>query len=488
MRTKQLKPHYKNIVKLFDFKRRPIEDDEILEKYLFDKDDELINRKMSFTIVRDDDEDLVEPIEVSGTIIGVYRALSYTFYVVSEMVDDQKVIHYVAINAFRDVKLTNKETMLETMRKQIKAFVKTNDFYLRFMAAMLACAMIFVIVLVRIANRPEPLLLDYYNGSLDKIESTEELYDNISSAVVLIEIYSAIGEDSASATGMIISDDGYLISCAHIYSNIPSPKFMITLNDGTKQSAVLIAGDTESDVALFKITRPDRKYPTVKFADSSNLKNGEECVVLGFPGGIGVQPMLTKGVISSTSIQKSNLAGYTSRYIQTDATANPGNSGGGLFNMNGLCVGIVTSKYVDIHYDNTTYSVPSQTIKKIVNSLYYDGHVARPTLGIAVSDTSPQDLELGIPFGSKVATVEEYSNAHGKLNVGDIITKLNGVKITPTNTLIDILSEMDVSNLTVVLEVFDPTTMEYRIVEFKASVRLNSTGVIFEVAKPPVLE
>ena len=486
MRTKQIKPHYQELVKLFDFKHRPLDDDTILQKYLFDKDDELIHRKMSFTIVNDDD--LEEPMEVSGTILGVYRALNYTFYVVSEKVNDEEVLHYVVINAFRDVKLTDKATMLATMRKQINALGKNNDLLLRILAACLACAMIAIIVIARIANQPEPLLLDYYNGSIAKVENTEQLYEQVSPAVVLVDIYSAIGYESASATGMIISEDGYFISCAHIYSGIPSPKFMVTLNDGTKQSAVLVAGDVESDIALFKITRPDRKYDTVKFADSNDLKNGQECVILGFPGGVGVQPMLTKGVISSTDLQKTNPGGYTSEFIQTDASANPGSSGGGLFNMDGLCVGLINSKYVDIHYDNTTYGVPSETIKKVVNSLYYNGHVARLTLGISVADTLPQDIEKGIPFGSQVITVAEYSDAYGKVNVGDIITKLNGVKITPSNTIIDMLSEMDTNNLTVVVEIFDVNTMTYKIVEFQASVRLNSTGVIFETQEPPVLE
>ena len=146
--------------------------------------------------------------------------------------------------------------------------------------------------------------------------------------------------------------------------------------------------------------------------------------------------------------------------------------------MKGQVIGLLNSKYVDIHYDNTAYGVPSKTIKRVINDLYYKGQVIRPTLGITITALYPEDVEKGLPFGSKVVEVQETSGAFEKLKVGDIIVKCNGQSITPEYELLDILDTVTTDNLDIVLEVYDVEALVYYTVEFKATPRYNVTGYV----------
>ena len=175
-------------------------------------------------------------------------------------------------------------------------------------------------------------------------------------------------------------------------------------------------------------------------------------------------------------VRHSNLTGYLNSYIQTDATANPGNSGGGLFNMKGQVIGIVTSKYTQSNYEGTIYSISSKTIKQVINDLFYTGYVSRPTLGITFTTTTNLELDQGIPYGSKVAEVKDTSKAFGLLNSGDIILEVNGKAISPAYELYDVLLDLPTDNPELTCKVYNPETKETKIVTFSATMRYSSTG------------
>jgi serine protease Do len=325
-------------------------------------------------------------------------------------------------------------------------------------------------------KQPEPLLVEFSSTQTHDYSNMAELYEDHHAGIVTVYTYSAAEEKQSVATGMLITKDGYLISCTHIYDDIPNAKFSIVLSDGSMHPAVFVTGDVESDICLLKIVSPDRNYPIVQFGDSDETRPGDKCVIMGFPGGASVEPIITSGIISSMDVRHSNLTGYLNSYIQTDAIANPGNSGGGLFNMKGQVIGIITSKYTQSNYEGTIYSISSKTIKQVINDLFYTGYVSRPTLGITFTTTTNLELDQGLPYGSKVVEVKDTSKAFGLLNSGDIILEVNGKAISPAYELYDVLLALPTDNPELTCKVYNPETKETKTVTFSATMRYSSTG------------
>lgn len=462
---KKIKQHYQKIIQLSKQKFLQTPDDELLSLYQFNKDVDNLLKEYEIVI----NEELYV-----GYLTGIYH-INNMCYLRMEC-DSQEI--YVACNTdlFGGIIVSKTEFMNE-FRKQCRTFRyerkrEKNTFYFFTIAAL--C----VILVIYLAPKHEDLLIDYSNNKTHNYSSIAELYEHKSSGIVLIETYNTDVEEpsGSTASGMMITEDGYLISCAHIYTDTPNAKFNVILEDGTIHKAIFVAGDVESDISLLKIVNPDRKYDIVTFADSDKVNNGDQCVILGFPGGVSITPVVTSGIISHTDVRHSSLTGHLNSYIQTDATANPGNSGGGLFNMKGQVIGIVTSKYSQTNYEGTIYSVSSKTIKQVVNDLFYKGYVARPTLGITFTTVSNADRDAGLPYGSQVVEVKDTSNAIELLKSGDIIVSVNGVALSPAYELYDALLSVTEDNPTVTFEVLDKETNTYKTVSFDAQMRYSSSG------------
>ena len=462
---KKIKSHYNKIVQMPKKKFLQLSDDELLSLYQFNKDVDNLLKEYEVVI----NEDLYV-----GYLTGIYYTNNNCYF---RMECDSKEIYFICNNDVHGGTLISKEKFLQDFRKQCRDLRfdrkrEQSTFYIFTVIAL--CA----ILLIYFVPKHEDLLIDYSNDKTHNYSSIAELYESRSSGVVLIETYNTgVEEPSGStASGMMITKDGYLISCAHIYTDTPNAKFNIILADGSIHKAIFVAGDVESDISLLKIVNPDREYDTVTFADSDKVNIGDQCVILGFPGGVSITPVITSGIISHTDVRHSSLTGYLNSYIQTDATANPGNSGGGLFNMKGQVIGIVTSKYTQTNYEGTIYSVSSKTIKQVINDLFYKGYVARPTLGITFTTVTNADRDSGLPYGSQVVEVKDTSNALGLLKTGDIIVAVNGKNLTPAYELYDALLTVTEDKPTVTFEIFDQETKTYRTVSFDAKMRYSSSG------------
>lgn len=323
--------------------------------------------------------------------------------------------------------------------------------------------------------------------------SIKELYDAVSNSVVSIEIYADGAAGHGTATGMIISEDGHLISCDHIYEGWTNPKFKVIVSDGTAYQAVFVAADKEADISILKIVEAPVTFQPVVFGDSDDLVSGEQCVILGFPGGNTVNPVVTSGLISAPKIEINGSTGYVNEYVQTDATANPGNSGGGLFNMSGQVVGIVTSKYTATNYENTTYSIGSTQIENVVNQLLKDGSVTRISLGITFQETSNVDVDGGIPYGCKLITVVEGGAMSGFVRPGQIIVECNGKELSRATSMYSILFGGELEGTRLSVKVYDPDTDSYFTVEFDAKTRESTnsyvtTPVVLEPPRKPDVE
>ena len=303
----------------------------------------------------------------------------------------------------------------------------------------------------------------------DTDESTAaEVYEQINKSIVGIYVYNTSGL-AAQASGVIYSDDGYVVTNDHIYSEVPLPKFKVYTYDGKEYDAEYVAGDSISDLAVIKVKNANLKAAV--FGNSGELYCGENVVAVGRPNGAAESSSITKGIISALNRRVKTTSNYSSRLIQTDSAINPGSSGGALVNMYGQVVGITSSKLAGVAYDLVGYSIPTTTVKRIVEELISNGKVTtRAKLGITY--TAIDSVMSGIKgydyVGLYVASVGEDSDLYGKLSAGDVITHINGIEITKDDVVLDIIDDSKAGDKVTLTVISSGSTREY-----EATLRAN---------------
>lgn len=262
--------------------------------------------------------------------------------------------------------------------------------------------------------------------------------EKVSDSVVGILCYSDDAPDKADTTtassqgsGIIFSQDGYVITNAHVIGNSKTAyAIRVVTSDGKVYKAGVVGYDSRTDIAVLKMDDAKGLTPAT-FGDSSQLEVGQDIIVVGNPGGLDYQNTTTKGVISALD-RKLSTSSLT-KYIQTDAAINPGNSGGPLVNYYGQVVGITTSKIVSETYEGMGFAIPSQTVKSIVDTLVKNGYVeGRVKIGISgIAVTSDQASNYNIPQGIYVQSIVSGGPCDGtSLEEGDIITEVDDETIT----------------------------------------------------------
>ena len=221
-------------------------------------------------------------------------------------------------------------------------------------------------------------------------------------------------------SGFITSDDGYVVTNAHVIDDAESIR--VTLKDRRELDAKLIGVDKASDLALLKIDA--KNLPAVTIGDSSELKVGQWVVAIGAP--FGLEHSASQGIVSALA-RSLNQPGTTYvPFIQTDVAVNPGNSGGPLFDLKGNVVGVNSMIYSRSGgYQGISFSIPSNTVKNVINQLKTKGFVSRGKLGVHIQDVS-QDLadsfNLPSPTGALVSKIESGSAAEkAGFKHGDVI-------------------------------------------------------------------
>ena len=277
--------------------------------------------------------------------------------------------------------------------------------------------------------------------------NTEQVADLVSPSVVVITteqvVYSQwswYGQnqvESGAGSGVIISSDGYILTCAHVVDGAST----ITVTIGDKDyTATLVGEDTTSDIAVIKIDADGLTPATVGNSDS--LKVGQSVMAVGNPlGELG--GTVTGGMISalnrSVTIQGSSSVN-TMSLIQMDASVSPGNSGGGLFNMNGELIGIVNAKSSSSDAEGLGFAIPINDAIKVAQELLENGYVTgRPYLGItylAVTDAQTAS-QLGVnAYGVYVVEVVKGGPAEkAGLQAGDRIVSVDGTEIASKDDL-----------------------------------------------------
>lgn len=257
-------------------------------------------------------------------------------------------------------------------------------------------------------------------------------------------------------SGVIISEDGYIVSNAHVVENATEIK--VTLQDGNKYSARLAGIDLVADVALLKIDdaeHPDRKFDYALLGNSDDIIIGEWCVALGNPFGLfdlNKKPTATVGVVSGTNLDfgaRQNGVVYQDM-IQTDAAINEGNSGGPLINAEGKVIGINTFIFTGSNYSHGSiglgFAIPINRIKDIVLELKEFGKVDRNyKTGLSVQDLDPyiaKVLKLNVTSGVIVTNVESGSAGDkAGILVGDVLLEVNETKITSGRSITNLIYE-----------------------------------------------
>ena len=266
-----------------------------------------------------------------------------------------------------------------------------------------------------------------------------QVYEKVNKSVVGIAIYNTEGIGS-QASGVFYSEDGYIVTNDHIYSEMSSPKFKVYTSDGKEYDAEYVAGDKVSDLAVLKIK--SGKFEVAEFGDSDSIVCGENVVAIGRPNDATRSSSITKGIISVTSRRVQTTSSYSARLIQTDSAINPGSSGGALVNMYGQIIGITSSKLASVEYDAVGYAIPTTTVKRIVDELIKTGKIeTRAKLGISYTAVNSIVAEISgySSTGILVVDVSADSDLYGQIEKGDLITYINDIQITSDDVVLDFI-------------------------------------------------
>ena len=250
-------------------------------------------------------------------------------------------------------------------------------------------------------------------------------------------------ENIASGSGVIISEDGYIITNRHVINN--AKEIEVVLNDKRTYSAKILGEDSNSDLALLKIE--ENELPFLKFDNSNNLKVGEWVLAVGNP--YNLNSTVTAGIISAKS-RKINILndGGIESFIQTDAAINSGNSGGALVNTNGNLIGINTAIQSKTgSFSGYGFAIPSNMAEKIINDLKIYGEVRRAYIGIHITDINMQvqkELKLNSLEGVLISKVLENSAAElAGIKDLDVILEINGIKVNSTSELHELIIQFN---------------------------------------------
>ncbi len=236
-----------------------------------------------------------------------------------------------------------------------------------------------------------------------------------------------------AGSGVIISEDGYIITNHHVIEDANS--VTVTLRDGqTSYTAAVIGSDSENDIALLKVDAKGLTAAT--FGDSSTLAVGDYVVAIGNPlGELG--GTVTDGIISALA-RDVTIEGENMTLLQTNAQISPGNSGGGLFNANGELVGIVNAKDSATEVEGIAFAIPINNVLDIIDDLKSYGYVTgKIDIGMQLTDITSKDTAFyyGVnQTGCYVLSVTRGSNAEeAGFHTGDLITKVNGTSVSTSS-------------------------------------------------------
>lgn len=262
---------------------------------------------------------------------------------------------------------------------------------------------------------------------------------------------------TASGSGIIISEDGYILTNNHVVSSSSSDsnsyyqiseatKVTVTLfNDETEYEAKIVGQDEQTDLAVIKIEKTG--LTKAEFADSDDVKVGEFAMAVGNP--VNMTSTVTTGIVSAVNRKITDSDGKTYTCIQTDAAINSGNSGGALVNAQGKVIGINTLKLSGTGIEGIGFAIPINSTTDITSQLIQYSKVKRPFIGISgidLDETTAKKYNLVV--GIYVKSVEDFSSAEkGGLKSGDVIIEADGKSIKSMDELNEIKNSHQIGDI-----------------------------------------
>ncbi len=240
----------------------------------------------------------------------------------------------------------------------------------------------------------------------------------------------------ASGSGVIISDDGYIVTNNHVIAG--ADKIEVTLNDRRIYDAEIVGADASTDVALLKIK--EKGLPFLNYGNSDAVKIGEWVLAVGNP--FNLNSTVTAGIISAKG--RNNILDVSKRpiesFIQTDAAVNPGNSGGALVNTNGELIGINTAIASNNGaYQGYSFAVPVNIVKKVISDMVEFGTVQRAYIGVSIQDIDSKfaaDKNIKQLNGVYVNGVNLGGSAQeAGIEEGDVITRIQDIPVSSVSEL-----------------------------------------------------
>ena len=281
-----------------------------------------------------------------------------------------------------------------------------------------------------IGAEAEPAVPDLNQETEDLIyvSDVSDIVKKARASVVGVEAETYAGYvTSSTGSGIILSEDGYIITNSHVISGCDS--IVVTLDSGEEYAAFVVGDDSYSDIAVLKIDAENLDAATL--GDSDQVEVGQPAIAIGNPTGY-LQGTTTFGIISG--VDRNMVVNNTvMNLLQTDAAINVGNSGGPLLNKHGEVVGINSAKVSVSGYEGLGFAIPINVARPIAEELVRNGSItSRPMLGVnAVRLSSMASGFYGMPQGLYLTDVDEESYAFAAgLKAGDVITHINEIRVT----------------------------------------------------------
>ena len=290
------------------------------------------------------------------------------------------------------------------------------------------------------AKRAMPTVVNIYTSKEVKVQRQPFMDDP-----VFRYFFGGDGEGQSQkssnlGSGVIVSDQGYILTNAHVVE--AADEIEVALADNRRAKAKVIGTDPETDLAVIKIDLP--KLPAITFGQSETAQVGDLVLAIGNPFGVG--QTVTFGIISA--LARSHLGINTfENFIQTDAAINPGNSGGALVDINGNMIGINTAIYSRTPGGASLgigFAIPAATAKLVLDQLVQTGTVTRGWIGVAVQDLTEElaeSLKLADQKGTLITEVFSDTPADkAGMKTGDLLIAVDGKPVTDSSSMLTLIS------------------------------------------------
>jgi len=305
-------------------------------------------------------------------------------------------------------------------------------------------------------TKTEKLVLEESSAVVDSVKKISPSVVSITTTTNVQDVFGRTLSQEGGGTGFIITSDGLIATNKHVASDM-NAQYSVFTSDGKEYKAKVQAVDSFNDFAVLKIEATG--LPVVDLGDSDNIDVGQWVIAIGNALG-EFQNTVTVGVVSAKNRKITASGGGESEQlnglIQTDAAVNPGNSGGPLSNLKGQVIGITTA--VAGGAESIGFAIPINVVKSAIDSIKKTGSIERPMIGVRyvpITKEISKANNLTVDYGAwilrgknitDVAVVPGSPADKAGLKENDIITQINGEKITEDKSLTNILQNYKVGD------------------------------------------